>query len=220
MEVLEVGADHLDLTRLEEVQPTAEGAEEFGARLARTHAAGAPAYGAGPTGWRGDGWFGPLSAPLPLPLGAWSSWGEFYAEARLRPLIRRGQDAGSFDAGEVALLDRVAERVGSGVFETHDEPARLHGDLWSGNLMWTETGVVLIDPAAHGGHPETDLALLALFGAPHLERIRAAYREVRPLADGWPERVGLHQLHCLLVHVLVFGGGYRSQTLAIARRLA
>jgi fructosamine-3-kinase len=79
---------------------------------------------------------------------------------------------------------------------------------------------VLIDPAAHGGHAETDLAMLALFGLPHLERVLAAYTEAAPFADGWRERVGLHQLHPLLVHAVVFGGGYGSRAGELARRYA
>ena len=74
----------------------------------------------------------------------------------------------------------------------------------------------LIDPAAHGGHRETDLAMLSLFGAPHLDAILAAYQQVTPLADGWRGRVPLHQLHPLLVHVCLFGASYRQQLLAAA----
>ena len=74
-----------------------------------------------------------------------------------------------------------------------------------------------IDPAAHGGHRETDLAMLALFGAPHLEHIIHGYTRAVPLADGWRSRVPLHQLHPLLVHVCLFGAGYREPVLAAAR---
>ena len=96
-----------------------------------------------------------------------------------------------------------------------DRPARIHGDLWSGNVVWTAHGAVLIDAgAAHGGHPETDLAMLALFGLPHLERVVRAYDAEVPLAPGWPERVPLMQLHPLLVHVVLFGGGYVSSVRA------
>src|SRR5436305_1394897 len=78
-----------------------------------------------------------------------------------------------------------------------EPPERLHGDRWSGNLLWGGDGRVwLVDAAAaHGGHRETDLAMLALFGAPHLDVIRAAYAEVAPLADGWQQRIPLHQVH-------------------------
>ena len=93
------------------------------------------------------------------------------------------------------------------------EPAaRTHGDLWPGNLLWGADGRGwLVDPAAHGGHRETDLAELALFGgAPHLAVILGAYQEVYPLAAGWQKRVPLHQLHLLLVHTAAFGGSYRA----------
>jgi fructosamine-3-kinase len=76
----------------------------------------------------------------------------------------------------------------------------------------------LIDPAAHGGHRETDLATLALFGgAPYLDRILAAYAEVYPLMPGWRERFPLHQLHLLLVHTALFGGVYRTAVMAAIR---
>jgi fructosamine-3-kinase len=214
--VLEVGDHHLDLRRLTPTAPTAEAARRFGAGLARTHAAGAEAYGAGPPGWTGDGFFGPLDEPLRMVLGRWDRWGVFFGEARVAPLVRAARDAGLYDGHAARTFDRVVERLTAGTFDTDDRPARLHGDLWSGNVMWTAGGAVLIDPAAHGGHRETDLALLALFGAPHLDEVSRGYEEVQPLADGWAGRVGLHQLHCLLVHALVFGGGYVRQALAAA----
>ena len=116
---------------------------------------------------------------------------------------------------------RVIERLASGVFDDDAPPARIHGDLWSGNVLWSPDGVVLIDPAAHGGHRITDLAMLALFGTPRLARIHAAYAEASDhLPDGWRDLIGLHQLHPLLVHADLFGGSYRSQVVEVARRYA
>jgi fructosamine-3-kinase len=114
----------------------------------------------------------------------------------------------------------VARRLEAGEFDDDRSPARLHGDLWSGNVLWTPEGAVLIDPAAHGGHAETDLAMLALFGAPHLERTVNAYDEEAPLTDGWRERIPLHQLHPVLLHAVLFGGGYVAQAAAVAGRYA
>lgn len=205
VEVDAVDANDLVLQRISSVAPTASDAEAFGRPLARTHAAGASAYGVGPDGWDGDGFQGPADDLLSLPLLPHESWGAMYADLRLVPLLDR---APSLRTATESLLQRLR----SGEFdETCSAPARLHGDLWSGNVLWTADGAVLIDPAAHGGHPESDLAALALFGAPHLDRILASYNEVASLADGWRDRVPMMQLHLVLLHAVLFGGGYVGQ---------
>ena len=218
VDVLDEGRSHLDLALLTPGAPTSEAADALGRGLAATHAAGATAYGCGPPGWVGDGWLGPLSEPLPLPLGEWATWGTFYAQARLTPLLGEALARGALDATGARVLERLATRVGDGAFDTGEPPARVHGDLWSGNVLWTADAAVLIDPAAHGGHREADLAMLALFGAPHLERVLAAYSEAAPLADGWRERVPLHQVHPLLLHAVLFGGRYGAQAVRAAAR--
>ncbi len=217
VEVLEVDDDHLELTRLETVTPSAAAAEAFGARLAATHLAGAPAHGSPPDGWPGDGWLGPLAEPHPLLLRPVATWGEFFADQRVRPLLQEGLRRGVYDAADRRLFDALADKAAAGDFDTGDAPSRLHGDLWSGNAMWTPDGVVLIDPAAHGGHREADLGMFTLFGAPHLERILAAYDEAAPLADGWRERLHLHQVHPLMLHACLFGGSYVEQSREAAR---
>ena len=220
--VHEVGATSLTLERLVPVRPTAAAARDFGRRLAVLHDAGAAAWGGLPPGARG-GFFGPLDDPLPMASGAWDRWSRFYAEARLLPILEQGRARGVFTSGDeqgfaavVARLDDLIAAAGD------DTPARLHGDLWSGNVMWVARAAepegadgveaALIDPAAHGGHREADLAMLALFGAPHHDAILAGYREAHPLARGWEHRVGLHQLYPLAVHAVLFGGGYVTQT--------
>jgi fructosamine-3-kinase len=204
----------LTLERLEAVAPSRESAYEFGRRLARTHDAGADAFGAPPDGWTGPGYFGPLHQPLPMSLTRCESWGAFYGRERLAPMAERAGPR--LDTPTREAVGAVISRCEAGVFDDGDAPARLHGDLWSGNVMWTPDGVVLIDPAAHGGHRETDLAMLALFGCPYLDAVIDGYQTRRPLRDGWRERIGLHQLYPLLAHVVLFGGGYASQTLAAA----
>lgn len=208
--VVAVEANSLVLQRLSPAAPAASDAEEFGRALAATHATGASAYGVGPDGWDGDGYQGPADDLLPLPLAAYDNWGAMYADLRLARLAER--------ASLSSAAEPVLDRLRNGEFdETCARPARLHGDLWSGNVRWTPDGAVLIDPAAHGGHPESDLAALALFGAPHLERIVASYNEVARLADGWRDRVPLMQLHLVLLHAVLFGGGYVEQARSILR---
>lgn len=206
--------------------PTREAAAEFGRRLAHTHAAGARWWGEAPPGMDPADL---ATANLPTPAAAsprWGSFGEYYAEARLRPYLRM---AHQLDGDEAALLHRACDAVATGRYDSAQPAlcptvARIHGDLWGGNVVWGDDGHgaargVLIDPCANGGHAETDLAELALFGSPHLDATVSGYREVSPLADGWRERIALHQLHMILVHVVLFGGGYERQALRVAATL-
>jgi fructosamine-3-kinase len=217
-QIVSFDATSLTLRRLHSVTPSTEAAHVFGTRLAVTHDAGAAAFGAGPDGWDGPGFFGPgkpPSQPLPMSLRRHRRWGDFYAEERLAPMAELA--APRLEASTRDAIDSVVGRCRAGDFDDDDRPARLHGDLWSGNVMWTPDGVVLIDPAAHAGHRETDLAMLALFGCPHYDTILAGYQQVRSLKPGWRNRIGLHQLFPLLAHVVLFGRGYAGQTHAAAR---
>ncbi|QCB93441.1 fructosamine kinase family protein [Cellulomonas shaoxiangyii] len=220
VDVLDVADDHLDLVRLTPVRPDRAAARAFGAALARTHDAGAAAFGVPPDGWSGDGFFGPLHDPLPMRAGAYASWGAFLADCRIAPVAAALRSAGRTDAADDAALALLADRLRAGTWDDDEPPARLHGDLWSGNVVWTAQGATLIDPAAHGGHRETDLAMLALFGLPHLDEVLGGYASVHPLPRGWRHRTSLHQLYPLAVHALLFGGGYVAQTLAVAHRWA
>ncbi|MPZ85646.1 MAG: phosphotransferase [Actinophytocola sp.] len=212
-EVLGHDDEWLVLELVEAGAPSPAAAEAFGRGLARLHAAGAPAFGAPPPGGPVDAWIG--LAPMRDDTGpAWPRW---YAEHRVRPYLRDAVDQGTLTGGDARAVETVCERIES-LAGPAEPPARLHGDLWSGNVRWAADGRAwLIDPAAHGGHRETDLAMLHLFGCAGLDRIVAAYAEAAPPADGWRARVGLHQLFPLLVHTVLFGGGYAGQAAAAAR---
>ncbi|MEU8049901.1 fructosamine kinase family protein [Micromonospora haikouensis] len=199
----------LALDWVEPGEPTPEAAERFGRELAALHRAGAPAFGA-----QWAGFVGALPQDNTPDDGPWPAW---FTRRRLLPYLRMSVDSGALTAAETALVEQVVERVDE--FGGDEPPARVHGDLWPGNVLWgADERAWLVDPAAHGGHRETDLAQLALFGGPpHHERIMAAYRETWPLADGWRERVPLHQLHLLLVHTALFGAAYRDAVGAAAR---
>lgn len=202
--VREVAADHIDLERLTEVAPSVAAARGFGARLARMHAAGAGGFGCPPDGFDGRLFIG----KRPMSSTVHASWREFYVAERVAPFLRIAVDAGSVTAAQLPDIEQACARVAAGEFDDDESPARLHGDLWNGNVLWTAAGVVLIDPAAHGGHRETDLAMLELFGCPHFDEIVAAYDATCPLREGWRERVPMHQLHPLAVHAAGYGAGY------------
>jgi fructosamine-3-kinase len=173
---------------------------ELGRALARLHQATPERFGREDrrtTGSRG------------LPNEPCSTWAEFYATQRLLPLARLAHDAGALSSDAIAGLERLAVPRRLEAFGAGDEsPARLHGDLWAGNRLVGAGGRSwLIDPAAHGGHREFDLAMMRLFGG-FGAACFDAYAEVHPLADRWPDRVALHQIAPLVVHAIKFGGGY------------
>ena len=187
---------------LQRIQPghlDAAGEEELGRMLARMHACGAARFGTLPAAGR----FLVGRCELESPEG--EDWNGYYLQHRLLPLARR-----------VGLEAQVAQvRVEAPV----EPPARLHGDLWTGNVLADHDGRPwLIDPAAYGGHREVDLAMLDLFGVIPA-RTAAAYDEVAPLAPGWRERLPLWQLFPLLVHAVLFGASYLRQSADLARRL-
>ena len=211
--VLDVGEDYLALEWVPPGRLDAAGVQELGPGLAATHMAGAESFGA--TGTGAVSGFGSLR----LPNEPTDDWPAFYGERRLRPLARIARERAALSGAGIEAVERVCERMAE-LAGPGEPPARLHGDLWSGNVMADADGRPwLIDPSAYGGHREVDLAMLRLFGAPS-ERVFAAYEEVAPLAEGWRERVELYQLLPLLVHALLFGGSYRGAAERIAMRYA
>ena len=171
----------------------------LGRGLAMLHASSAPAFGLA-----GESFLATLcqdNAPE-------AAWPAFYVERRLRPLCARAR------LGLDAELDRLLAATDR--FGPPEPPARLHGDLWWGNVAAAQGEPVILDPAVYGGHREIDLAMLALFGGLP-DPLVAAYDEVFPLADGWRERIELHQLYPLAAHACLFGGGYGAQ---VSRALA
>jgi fructosamine-3-kinase len=187
--------------------------EALGRDLAELHAAGAPGFGWTPHG-------GPLRlGAAELPEGEGEDWATYYARWRITPLADQALERGALSREGRAVIERVCERMAD-LAGPPEDPARLHGDLWSGNVMGgTDGRPVLVDPAAYGGHREVDLAMLRLFGRISPTTLEA-YEERLPLAEGHAERVQLYQLLPLLVHAVLFGGSYGASAAQAARRYA
>lgn len=210
--VVAVLPELIALEWLDEGAPTATAATAFGASLAVTHRTAPAHFGAG---W--PGFIGSLPLDNTPMTGPWSSW---FGQRRLVPYLRMCRDRGALSPEDVSAVEALIAGIAGYAGEADAEPpARIHGDLWPGNLLWSATGsVYAIDPAAHGGHRESDLAQLGLFGgAPYLDEIIAGYQRVWPLSTGWVARLPLHRLHLLLVHAAMFGSGYRDSVMSAVR---
>jgi len=230
-EVLAVTENALVISMIPPGHATPSAAFGFGTELARLHASGAEAFGAP---WRGFIASLPLdNTPAPgqptappgqptAPPGQPTAppgqpgWPQWYASRRLLPYLAMAVDSGALLPADARLVEAVMDRIDS-LAGPAEPPSRIHGDCWAGNVLWSGDRGWLIDPAAHGGHRETDLAMLALFGAPSLDRILVGYNDTVPLAAGWRSRVPLHQLHPLLVHACLFGASYREEVRSAAR---
>jgi len=187
-----------------------QAAEKLGRGLAEIHRTTAEAFGLDEDNYIGI---------LPQPNGWYKSWTDFYRERRLLPQIRLAAERGLLPRRRGQLLHRLCNRLERWLDRPDLRPSLLHGDLWNGNVLWGHDGRTwLIDPASYFGHREVDLAMLTLFGLPQLERVLAAYDEAHPLAEGWRERLGLHQVFPLLVHAVLFGHAYGARAAAIAAR--
>ena len=212
VEVASADEEYIATVAVETQLPTPDAAYQAGVELARIHLAGADAFGCPPPGWGGPNYIGSQEqACLSTP-----TWGRFYAQQRVLPFARRARQRRHLS--DYALM--VVEAACDLICALPDEvpPARIHGDLWFGNLMFGTSGPVFIDPAAHGGHPETDLAMLDVFGAPYLDEIRAGYLSTNPLPAGWQERTPMHQLHPLAVHAASHGPSYGVELLHAAQK--
>jgi len=180
----------------------------LGRGLAKLHKHGAPSFGLDHPNFIGT---------LRQENQSLKDWPSFYGERRIQAqlnlAIRTRRASSKLQATLETLIERLPDLLGP-----PEPPARLHGDLWGGNLHTTHEGLpALIDPATYAGHREVDLAMMRLFGG-FSERVFASYHEAYPLEPGHQERVGLYQLYPLLVHLNLFGGHYAESVYNTALR--
>ncbi len=146
------------------------------------------------------------------------TWSKFYADSRLKPMLKLLKASGHADKAELSLLTSVADKVAE-ISAAGERPALLHGDLWPGNVLFDASGPILIDPAISYGNREMDLAFSQM--APHLSFASSfyqRYQEQFPLPEGHEFRRELWQLWPLLAHVLQDGRKWMPQLLAAASK--
>ncbi|MCH4562598.1 fructosamine kinase family protein [Halomonas sp. EGI 63088] len=195
--VLAQGEGWLVMEALEAVSRAAGDEARLGEGLRELHARTGSEHG-----WPRDNACGSTPQPnAPLADGR-----AFQRERRLLPLVEACRARGVLDGRLRSRLEAIAHGLEGWL---PDAPASLvHGDLWSGNVLFTPQGPAIIDPAVYRHYPEVDLAMLTLFGSPGEAFFEAYWNGAAP-AD-WPRREALFQLYPLLNHLLLFGGAYRS----------
>ena len=175
-DVLAVDHECLIIRWVEPGRNTVDAAASFGRELAATHAAGAEGFGRTQDGYIGR---------LPLPNRPTDTWAEFYAVRRVLPYLKLARDRGHVDGEQSATIEAVVARLPGLVPD--EPPARLHGDLWNGNVLWGVDGRAwLLDPAAYGGPPGGAPPVLSPFALPHPPRGLGALPATAPLARRRP----------------------------------
>lgn len=144
------------------------------------------------------------------------SWADFFIENRLKPLVNKAYQMQLLDLEEMSLFVTLYQKIPT--LFPDEKPALLHGDLWGGNYLITETGIPFVfDPACYFGHREMDIAMTVLFGG--YDRVfYEAYHATFPLESGWQERTALWNLYPLLIHLLLFGKGYHNNLMQSVKK--
>ena len=144
-----------------------------------------------------------------------TSWAEFYAQRRIWNLVQQIKTTRGISSDDQNIYEKLVERLPK--LLSHGEiPSLIHGDLWSGNYMYSNRGPALIDPACYYADREMELGMMKLFGG-FSAAVWNAYAEEFPLPEGWKQRIRLYQLYHVLNHYLLFGGSYGWEALEIAK---
>lgn len=186
-----------------------DSAYQFGRNLALLHKASADSFGLDHDNYIGR---------LPQSNNRHGNWFDFFAIERIEPQIQTGIESGKLNRKVLMQVQSLYKKLGN--IMPAEAPSLLHGDLWSGNYMFTrEGGCSIYDPAVYYGHREADLAMTRLFGG-FSAGFYKGYTEEFPPEPGFEERVTLFNLYPVLVHANLFGGSYIRQAESIIEQYA
>jgi fructosamine-3-kinase len=147
------------------------------------------------------------------------NWTLFLGQMRIMPMVRLCYDEGQISKHTVERLEGLCRDLYKRVDMCKIYPSLLHGDVWSGNVLFESEGACLIDPAIYYGDKEMELAFILLFDT-FGETFFNAYSEVHPLSEDFHKtKVPLYQIYPVLVHVALYGGSYVGQLEQILKRL-
>ena len=144
-----------------------------------------------------------------------NNWSEFFRDNRLQFLLNLIEKERPLPVSEMVVFEKLLGRIES-LIPKESVPVIIHGDLWSGNYMNSDKGPALIDPASYYADREMEFAIMTMFGG-FSQRFYDAYNEINPLPVDWKQRNNLYQLYHVLNHYCLFGGGYRTQAMQIAK---
>ena len=179
--------------------------EQLGRGIAQLHRKTAPAFGFDHSNYCGT----------TIQDNTWTdNWPEFYAQQRIWSLVEQIKKTRGMSSEEQKIYEKLVARM-SDLLPHQTVPSLIHGDLWSGNYMYTANGPALIDPACYYADREMELGMMQLFGG-FSGSVWNTYQEEFPLPEGWRKRMRLYQLYHILNHYLLFGGLYGRQALEIA----
>ncbi len=196
----------LIMEHLEASQPQEIYWEDFGSSLAELHRTTADQFGLDHDNYMGS---------VPQPNTQSANWAEFYSTQRIEPLVKKCMDEGLCDSSVARPIARLCNKLDTLI--PREAPALIHGDLWSGNFLCTKDGKsAIFDPASHYGHREADIAMTMLFGG-FQPQFYNSYEAAYPLQPEFSDRVGIHQLYPLLIHVLLFGESYLGRVREVLR---
>ncbi|ELZ26566.1 fructosamine-3-kinase [Halogeometricum pallidum JCM 14848] len=152
--------------------------------------------------------FDTLSGAFALPNPWTDSWVEFFREHRLLDCADACVAEGKLPTSDRERVGALASDLDSLLTEP-DAPALVHGDVWRENVIVRDGEVrAFIDPATYYGHPEIELAYVALFGS-FGDDFFDRYDERRGIEEGFFEtRAAVYGVHPLIEHVRHFGDAY------------